>query len=150
MAGAAPVIRAPRPDDREAWEPLWRGYLTFYRADLAPDVTDFTWNRLVDPAGPINGFVAEMDGRLVGITHYLFHPSCWTRGDYCYLQDLFVDARARGGGVARRLIAAVEEAARAAGASRLYWLTQEHNHDARALYDKVAERSGFIQYRKIL
>ncbi len=87
--------------------------------------------------------------RSIGIAHYLFHRSCWTIGDYCYLQDLFVAEEARGLGAGRALIAAVESEARAAGASRVYWLTQEDNTTARALYDKVADRSGFIQYRKL-
>jgi GNAT superfamily N-acetyltransferase len=81
--------------------------------------------------------------------HYLFHRSCWSVGDYCYLQDLFVADDMRGHGAGRALIAAVEQAARAAGASRVYWLTKEDNFAARALYNKVAERSGFIQYRKL-
>ena len=90
-----------------------------------------------------------MGGRLCGIAHYLFHRSCWTIGNYCYLQDLFVAEGARNLGLGRALIAAVEERARSAGASRVYWLTQESNAHARALYDKLAERSGFIQYRKL-
>jgi GNAT superfamily N-acetyltransferase len=92
---------------------------------------------------------AYMGGRLCGIVHYLFHRSCWTIGNYCYLQDLFVAENARHLGVGRALIAAVEKRARGAGASRVYWLTQESNAVARALYDKLAERSGFIQYRKL-
>ena len=88
-------------------------------------------------------------GKLVGIVQYLFHRTFWTVGDYCYLQDLFVDPNHRGGGVGRALIAGVEKAAREAGASRVHWLTQESNKTARFLYDQVAERSGFIQYRKI-
>jgi GNAT superfamily N-acetyltransferase len=92
---------------------------------------------------------AYVEGRLAGIVHYLFHRSCWSIGNYCYLQDLFVAEEARKLGIGRALIAAVEREARAAGASRVYWLTQESNANARALYDQVADRSGFIQYRKI-
>lgn len=90
-----------------------------------------------------------MQGKLVGIAHYLFHRTFWTAGDYCYLQDLFVAEETRGKGVGAALIAAVENDARAAGASRLHWLTREENAAARGLYDKLAERSGFIQYRKV-
>ena len=92
---------------------------------------------------------AYVDGRLCGIVHYLFHRSCWTIGDYCYLQDLYVAEEARNLGLGRALIAAVEDKARAAGASRVYWLTHETNAVARSLYDKLADRSGFIQYRKL-
>ena len=92
---------------------------------------------------------AYQDGRLIGIAQYIFHRSCWTIGDYCYLQDLFVAPDVRGSGAGRALIAAVESEARKAGASRVHWLTKEDNHSARALYDKMADRSGFIQYRKL-
>jgi GNAT superfamily N-acetyltransferase len=92
---------------------------------------------------------AYVDGRLVGIVHYLFHRSCWTVGNYCYLQDLFVAEGMRDRGLGRALIEAVETRARAEGASRVYWLTHETNTSAQALYDKLAERSGFIQYRKL-
>ena len=143
------VIRPVGADERAAWEPLWNGYLTFYEATLAPGQTDTTWSRLHDPAEPMFLLGAYLDGRLVGIVHYLYHRSCWTAGDYCYLQDLFVAQGLRGGGVGRKLIAAVEQEARKAGASRVYWLTKESNATARILYDRVAERSGFIQYRKI-
>ena len=90
---------------------------------------------------------AFVDGRLDGIVHYIFHRSCWTQGDYCYLQDLFTREGSRGKGVGRLLIAAVKEAATAAGASRVHWLTHESNAEAMVLYNKVAERSGFLQYR---
>lgn len=143
------LIRPLRADERAAWEPLWQGYLTFYQASVTPDVTEAAWRRLHDPAEPMHGLGAEIDGRLAGIAQYLFHRSFWTIGDYCYLQDLFVEPAYRGRGLGRALIAAVEAAARKAGASRLHWLTQEGNATARALYDRVAERSGFIQYRRI-
>jgi GNAT superfamily N-acetyltransferase len=117
---------------------------------VIPDqTTDVTWARLHDPAEPMHALGAYVEGRLCGIAHYLFHRSCWTVGNYCYLQDLFVTEATRNLGLGRALIAAVEEHARRAGASRVYWLTHETNASARALYDKLAERSGFIQYRKL-
>lgn len=140
-------IRQLRADDRQGWDRLWSGYLRFYRARMADEVREFTWRRLLDDAGP-HALVAEADGRLVGLAHYLFHPSTWTVGDYCYLQDLFVDEAARGLGAGRALIKAVYERADAAGAARVYWLTQEFNADARALYDTLAQRTSFIQYRR--
>jgi GNAT superfamily N-acetyltransferase len=143
------VIRRVDADERAAWEPLWKGYQTFYEVALTDEVTATTWARLHDPAEPMFLIGAYVDGRLAGIAHYLFHRSCWTVADYCYLQDLFVAREARNLGLGRALIEAVEKAARAAGASRLYWLTQESNAAARGLYDRVAERSGFIQYRKL-
>jgi GNAT superfamily N-acetyltransferase len=149
MAARDIVIRDIGIGERAAWEPLWQGYLAFYETALPKEVTDVTWARLHDPAEPMFVLGAYEDGRLIGIVHYIFHRSCWTIGDYCYLQDLFVAADARGTGAGRRLIAAVEQRARAAGASRVYWLTKEDNFAARALYDKVADRSGFIQYRKL-
>ena len=142
-------IRPLRPEERAAWEPLWQGYLAFYATSLKPEVTDTTWARLHDPAEPMHVLGAFLDARLVGIVHYILHRSTWTIGDYCYLQDLFTTASARGQGAGRALIEAVYERARAAGASRVYWLTQETNETAKALYDKVADCSGFIQYRRV-
>ncbi len=143
-------IRPFHPEDRAAWEPLWQGYLTFYESSLAAEVTEETWRRLNDPAEPMHGLVALLDGRIVGIVHYIYHRSTWTTGDYCYLQDLFTAEEARGHGVGRALIEAVYEQAKADGASRVYWLTHETNTAAQVLYDKVASRSGFIQYRHLL
>ncbi|MGY2052630.1 N-acetyltransferase family protein [Methylobacterium sp. JK268] len=144
------TIRSLRPDERAAWDPLWQGYLRFYGASVAPAVSDVTWARLHDPAEPMHGLVAEGDGAVIGLVHYVYHRSTWTVGPYCYLQDLFTAEAARGQGVGRALIEAVYAAARAEGASRVYWLTQEGNVTARALYDTLADRSGFIQYRKML
>jgi GNAT superfamily N-acetyltransferase len=142
-------IRPLGPADRTAWEPLWAGYLAFYQASLVPDATDVAWGRLVDPAEPMHALGAFEDGRLLGIVHFLYHRSTWTPGPYCYLQDLFTVEEARGRGVGRALIEAVYERARAEGASRVYWLTHETNREAMALYDQVADRSGFVQYRRV-
>jgi GNAT superfamily N-acetyltransferase len=149
MAAPNATIRAIRADERGDWEPLWKGYQAFYKVVISEQTTAMTWARLHDPAEPMEVLGAYMGDRLCGIVHYLFHRSCWTIGDYCYLQDLFVAEGVRNLGLGRALILAVEERARAAGASRVYWLTHETNTDARALYDRLAERSGFIQYRKL-
>ena len=143
-----PAIRPPRPHDRPAWDGLWQGYLRFYRSRLEPEVTELTWNRLLDPGQEPHGLVAELDGRLAGFAHYLFHRSTWSRTGYCYLEDLFTAPEARGRGVGRALIEAVAAAAEAAGASRLYWQTQEFNADGRALYDTLARRTSFIVYER--
>jgi GNAT superfamily N-acetyltransferase len=143
------TIRPLARTDRTGWEPLWRGYLAFYKTSVAEDVTDLTFARFFDETEPMHAIVAERDGKIVGIVHYIFHRSTWTKGSYCYLQDLFTREDARGGGVGRKLIEAVYERAKEQGASRVYWLTQESNATARALYDKLADRPGFIQYRKL-
>jgi GNAT superfamily N-acetyltransferase len=150
MAAPDVTIRPLRADERADWEPLWKGYQAFYKVVISDETTSVTWARLHDPTEPIHVLGAYVTGRLSGIAHYLFHRSCWTIGDYCYLQDLFVAEGARNLGLGRALIMAVEERARAAGASRLCWLTHETNAGARALYDRLAERPGFIQYRKLL
>lgn len=137
-------------DERAAWEPLWKGYLTFYKTTIPDEATATAWARLQDPAEPMFVLGAYVDGKLVGIVHYLFHRSTWTIGNYCYLQDLFVADEARGRGLGRALIEAVYKAAREKGASRVHWLTHETNAQARALYDTLADRPGFIQYRKLL
>ncbi|NTU80392.1 MAG: GNAT family N-acetyltransferase [Chloroflexales bacterium] len=142
-------VRPLTPADRAAWEPLWAGYLTFYEAQIPAATTEETWRRFHDPTVPMYALGAFHDDRLVGIVHYLFHFSCWTTGPYCYLQDLFTAPDLRGQGVGRALIEAVATAAQGAGASRVYWLTHETNTQAMALYDQVATRSGFIQYRRL-
>ena len=144
------ITRRVGLDERAAWEPLWKEYQTFYEVALSDEITTTTWSRLQDPAEPMSVLGAYLGGKLVGIVHSLYHRSCWTIGNYCYLQDLFVAEEARGHGIGRALIEAVASEARAAGASRVYWLTQEGNTTARALYDRVAKRSGFIQYCKVL
>ena len=142
-------IRPLRPDERAAWQPLWKGYLDFYNVTVPQETYDTTWKRLLDPNEPMWLLGATVDGKLLGIVHYLYHRTCWTPGDYCYLQDLFVSAEARGKGLGRALIEAVYKAAREVGASRVYWLTHETNTTARALYDQLATAPGYIQYRKV-
>lgn len=146
----APIIRPLTPADREAWEPLWAGYQAFYQVQIPAEATDATWGRFHDPAVPMHALGAFRDGRLLGIVHYLFHLSTWFPAPTCYLQDLFTVAESRGQGVGRALIEAVAGAATAAGAARVYWLTHETNVEAMALYDQVATRSGFVQYRRAL
>ncbi len=144
------LIRPLTPADRDAWEPLWKGYLTFYKANIAPEVTDLTWQRFHNAAEPMHVLGAFEGEKLLGIVHYIFHRSTWTAGPYCYLQDLFTVPEARGKGVGRALIEAVYAAAKLEGASRVHWLTHETNATAMVLYNDVADRSGFLQYRKIL
>jgi GNAT superfamily N-acetyltransferase len=137
--------------DRAEWAPLWRGYLDFYRAAVDATTSETTFARLTGGTEPMGGFLArDGDGAAIGLVHWIVHRSCWTVGDYCYLQDLFVTPGRRGGGVGRLLIDAVAETARALGCSRVHWLTHETNRDAMRLYDKLAERSGFVQYRMLL
>jgi len=143
------IVRPVALDERAAWQPLWKGYLDFYRASVPPETYDTTWARLHDPAEPMGLLGAYAGGRLRGIVHFIYHRSCWTVGNYCYLQDLFVAEDSRKLGLGRALIEAVYQEARAAGASRVHWLTHETNATARALYDTLADRPGFIQYRRI-
>jgi len=133
-----------KAEDRARWEVLSRGYKTFYKTQLPDSDYENAWARIMR-GEDIHAFAGRLDGRLVGITHYFFHPHVWM-GDVCYLQDLFTDEVARGKGVARALIEAVADAAREKKATRLYWLTQDDNSRARALYDKVAKHQGFIRY----
>jgi GNAT superfamily N-acetyltransferase len=143
------AIRPLRSEERPQWEPLWKGYLEFYNTSVPKETYDTTWSRLLDPNEPMWVLGATVEGKLLGIVHYLYHRTCWTPGDYCYLQDLFVAQEARGHGLGRALIEAVYDAARKAGASRVYWLTHETNTTARALYDQIAVAPGYIQYRKV-
>jgi GNAT superfamily N-acetyltransferase len=147
------AIRSAAPEDYEQWLPLWEGYNAFYGRSgptaLSPDITRMTWYRFFDAYEPVHALVAESSERLVGLAHYLFHRSTTALGPSCYLQDLFTSEAARGKGVGRALITGVYERAKLAGSPRVYWLTHETNRVAMQLYDKLAERSGFVVYRKL-
>ena len=149
MAGNI-VIRPIGENEREAWNPLWAGYLEFYKSALRPEISDLTWDRFHDPDEQIFALGGYVDGELMAIAHYLFHRSTWAPDRYCYLEDLFVAPAARRRGLGRALIEAVYQKARVANASRVYWLTQSDNTQARILYDKVADNLGFIQYRRVI
>lgn len=151
----APVtIRPVTPTDFEAWRVLWEAYNAFYgRAGdtaLPGAITDTTWSRFLDDSEPMHALVADREGELLGLTHYLFHRSTILIHPTCYLQDLYTSAAARGRGVARALITEVYRHAEAAGSQRVYWQTHETNTTAMHLYDKVAAKSGFVVYRKML
>ena len=134
-----------RPEDRPRWTELWTSYLAFYHTTLPAEVFDGTWARLLHDTA-LHGLAARSDGRIVGITHFLFHGTTWATTSVCYLQDLFVDDNARGMGTGRALIAAVGDRAREQASARMYWLTQADNATARLLYDRLARHSGFIRY----
>lgn len=146
------TIRPVQPQDYEPWKVLWDGYNAFYGREgataLDANITRTTWARFFDAYEPVHALVAEADGRLLGLTHYLFHRSTIQIAPSCYLQDLFTGEAARGKGVGRALIEAVYQLAQAAGCPRVYWQTHETNTTAMRLYDQVAERSGFVVYRK--
>lgn len=148
------IVRPVVDADFAAWRPLWDGYNAFYGrrgATALPEaVTCTSWARFLDTAEPMHALVAEADGRLLGLAHFLFHRSTTSPQDSCYLQDLYTVEAARGRGVGRALIAVVYDHARRAGASRVYWQTHESNATAMRLYDTVAEKSGFVVYRTLL
>lgn len=144
-------IRPLEAKDAAPWRALWQDYLAFYHvADLSPDVTASTWQRLLEKSA-LHGFVAEdSDGQLLGFTHIVIHPMTWSISQACYLEDLYVSEAARGQGIGRALIRAVYEFAQAYPCGRVYWVTNESNKTAQALYDKIAKKTDFIQYRKNL
>jgi GNAT superfamily N-acetyltransferase len=143
------VVRPLIQQDREAWLTLWRAYLDFYGASVPDDVTALTWDRLNDPIESMFGLVAEHDGAVIGFAICVLHRSTWARQHYCYLEDLYVGEDVRGLGAGRALIEAVYARADELGAERVYWVTQETNATARVLYDAVAKRTGFVQYRRM-
>ncbi len=144
------TIKPLSPGDHAAWLPLWRGYQSFYKVDIPAAVSEVTWRRLNDPAESMAGALAWSDAKAVGLVHHIRHRSCWTTDDYCYLQDLFVAPEFRGTGVGRQLIEYVYARAREQGLNRVYWLTHETNTEAMRLYDRIADASGFVQYRHLL
>jgi GNAT superfamily N-acetyltransferase len=141
-------VRDLGPEDRPSWEHLWAGYLDFYETPLDPVVTEVTWSRLNDPNEPMFALVAEDERGLLGFAHCVLHRGTWSLGALCYLEDLFVTPVARNQSVGRKLIETVYARADELKCDRVYWLTHESNAAARALYDKIARRSGFIQYRR--
>ena len=148
------TIRDVAASDYEPWLTLWNGYNEFYGRSgptaLPAEVTQTTWQRFFDAREPVYALVAELDGSLIGLTHYLFHRSTTLIAPICYLQDLYTAPERRHTGVGRALIEAVYECARDAGSPRVYWQTHETNLVGQRLYEQVAERSGFIVYRKNL
>ena len=131
-----------------AWLSLWQDYQAFYQIQIARQVTEHTWARLIDPTVThMHGFIAYLDQQAVGIVHVVEHESCWTIQPYAYLQDLYCHENVRGQGIGRALIQHIERYAKEKGCDRVYWLTSENNQAARALYDRVAKKTGFIQYR---
>lgn len=141
------IVRPLQQSDHADWRRLWTAYLTFYETTLADHVYANTWQRLFDEGEfEPKGLIAILDGKAVGLTHYLFHRSCWAKVDNCYLQDLFADPDVRGKGVGAALIEAVRKAAADKGVTNVYWMTHETNATARRLYDHVARRTGFIEY----
>jgi GNAT superfamily N-acetyltransferase len=143
-------IRPVGADERADWERLWRRFQAFHQFTVSEETITVTWQRFQDPAEPMFVLGAYLDGQLAGIVQYVFHRSCTTIGDFCFLHNLFVADEVRGSGIGRALVEAVYAAATRHGASRVLWNVLESNAAARSLYDKVAQRSGFIQYRKVL
>jgi len=146
------LIRPVSSADFEAWKPLWDAYNAFYGREgssvLAPEITQTTWQRFFDPAEPVFALVAESAGRLLGLTHFLYHRSTTRVEHTCYLQDLYTEPSVRGRGTGRALIEGVCDVARAAGVKRVYWQTHRDNARGRELYDKLAAHQGFIVYSR--
>ncbi|GAC1333291.1 MAG: GNAT family N-acetyltransferase [Collimonas sp.] len=146
-------IKPLTEQDFVIWQQQWQGYQDFYEVDIPQATRLVTWQRLLDPKEPLFGALAMEDseaGTAVGLVHWIFHRSCWTVENSCYLQDLYVSPQQRGTGAGRQLIEHVYKEAKAAGSTRVHWLTHETNKTAMQLYDRIAVRSGFVQYRKQL
>jgi ribosomal protein S18 acetylase RimI-like enzyme len=148
------IIRSISRSDRSDWQVLWDGYNRFYGRSgptaLDPSITQWTWERFFDPGEPVHCLVAVDEGTVLGLAHLLFHRSTTRQTDVCYLQDLYTAEFCRGPGIGRKLIDAVAEVAANSGSTRIYWQTKVDNQTARALYDKVAEHTGFIVYTREL
>ncbi len=141
------TVRPLQASDREEWNPLWQGYLAFYETELPDDMTEHTWSRLISDDPELMGIAAlDKEGHVIGIAHYFFHQSTWSKGGYCYLEDLFVDPRIRGGGTGEALVKTVETQAKLNGCTLLYWVTQHENFRARGLYNRLAGSSTAVKY----
>ena len=147
----AVVIRPLAATDRPQWARLWEAYLAFYQTSVSEAVYTSSFDRLIDPeVRDYNGLVAEQDGQLIGLTHYIFHRHGWKLEDVCYLQDLYATPASRGTGVGRKLIEGVYAAADAAGSPTVYWMTDATNSVARRLYDRIAALTPFIKYQRVM
>ena len=142
------AIQVLNESHEKPWLDLWKGYQAFYQTDISDEVTRHTWTKLCQAQYEhIYGFVAEIEGKVVGIVHVIEHDSCWTLKPYAYLQDLFTHEAHRGQGVARKLIEHVQRYTQERQCDRVYWLTHQHNTVAQSLYEKLAKKTGFIQYK---
>ncbi|WP_298975965.1 GNAT family N-acetyltransferase [uncultured Roseobacter sp.] len=143
------VVRPLRASDKPQWSEMWTAYLAFYETTRPAEIFDLYFNRLLgDDPQDFNCLVAEVDGTLVGLAHYVYHRHGWSEENVCYLQDLYADPALRGKGVGRALIEGVYAAADAAGAPGVYWLTQDSNETARKLYDRIGTKTPFIKYTR--
>jgi GNAT superfamily N-acetyltransferase len=141
-------IRRVTASDHAAWLPLWQAYLRFYNTELPEAVTQSTWQRFLDPSEPTHAALAWDGEKAVGMVHFIYHRSNWSIENSCYLQDLLVVPEQRGTGVGRQLIEFVYDTARKDGCAKVHWLTHETNATAIQLYERIAERPGYIQFRK--
>jgi GNAT superfamily N-acetyltransferase len=137
----------PRAYDKSNWLKLWQGYLEFYECELSEEINDLTWQRFFDESEPVFCLAAYEGEIMIGFVTYILRRSTWSKQYYCYLEDIFVDPSHRRKGWGRKLICAVKDSAQKLGCTRLYWMTHENNNTAQALYEKLADKSGFIQYR---
>lgn len=143
------AIRGLTAADEAQWRVLWSDYLAFYATAVSEDVLSQTFQRLIDSEHTAQqALVADADGELLGLVHIIYHAHNWRLEDVCYLQDLYTAPAARGNGVATALIEAVYAAADANATPSVYWLTQDFNHQARRVYDKVAKLTPFIKYQR--
>jgi len=143
-------IKPVTPDDHAQWLPLWQAYLRFYKTELPESVSQSTWERLLDGSEPTHAALAWKDGNAVGMVHFIYHRSNWSIHNACYLQDLIVAPDQRGTGIGRLLIEHVYATAKQDGCDKVHWLTHETNATAIQLYERIAERPGYIQFRKLL
>lgn len=150
MSSSNVLYRPLCAGDWDQWQPLWRGYLEFYKTELPPEIYKSSFDRMLSGLDTeFHGIIAEKEGKLIGIAHYLFHRHGWKIENVCYLQDLFVDPSVRGTGAGRGLIEAVYAKADEAGAHQVYWNTQEFNATARQLYDRVGHLTPFVKYNRL-
>lgn len=149
MDSSAFEIRKLNKNDFDSWKELWSVYLGFYDTTVNALVYKTTFERLVSRSNKAqNARVACVNKKMVGLVHFIFHPDNWNIEDDCYLQDLFVAETARSCGIGRSLIEAVYGEADKRGSPSVYWLTESKNKQARALYDKLAHATSFIEYSR--
>lgn len=140
-------IRFARPEDFEQWLPLWRDYLDFYFEREDPAITKITWQRFLNEKEPMHALVAVRDRQVAGFAHLIGHRSTWSIKNRLYLNDLFVAKAHRQNGLARQLVEQAQRFAASNGYDWLYWTTREGNDAAQTLYNQIADKTDFVQYR---
>ena len=142
------TVRKIEPADRNGWEKLYYGYAEFYQVPMNTQILDTVWAWIHDDTNPFFGLIAvDEQGQALGMMHCRQMPSPLRGAQVGFLDDLFVSPAARGQGVVEMLYAALNELGREQGWPFIRWITAEDNARARAVYDKLSDKTHWVTYQ---